>query len=149
LPWELEKVDKMRETLIKICQLQPRYSSSNTPDMQERGRLINSELVGELRGRLFGLQSAFDSVFDDLAVGGSDGIGRKTEAPWVRLFSRTMFSNPREGFYVVIHFKADGSGVYFTVGCGSTIWSVGDPVRFSAEKDKSGAYVVTSIVRGK
>jgi Cu(I)/Ag(I) efflux system protein CusF len=27
--------------------------------------------------------------------------------------------------------------------------SVGDPVRFSAEKDKSGAYVVTSIVRGK
>ena len=27
--------------------------------------------------------------------------------------------------------------------------NVGDPVRFSAEKDKSGAYVVTSIVRGK
>ena len=116
----------MRETLIKICQLQPRYSSSNTPDMQERGRLINTELVGELRGRLSILQPAFDSVFDDLAVGGSDGIGRKTEAPWVRLFSRAMSPNPREGFYVVIHFKADGSGVYFTVGCGSTIWSGGD-----------------------
>ena len=58
----------MRETLIKICQLQPRYSSSNTPDMRERGRLINTELVGELRGRLPFVQPAFAWV---LALGQS------------------------------------------------------------------------------
>jgi hypothetical protein len=116
----------MKETLTKICDLQPKYSSSNTPEMQERGFLIRSELAGELRNRLPELQSAFDSLFDDLAVDASDGIGRKTEAPWIRLHSRTMSPNPREGFYLVIHFAANGSAVFFTVGCGSTIWSGGD-----------------------
>lgn len=81
---------------------------------------------GELRSRLPALQKAFDGVFDDLAVEGSDGIGRKTEAPWVRIFSRTMSPNPREGFYLVIHFAANGSAIFITVGCGSTIWSGGD-----------------------
>lgn len=94
--------------------------------MQERGYLIRSVLAGELRSRLPALQKAFDSVFDDLAVEGSDGIGRKTEAPWVRIFSRAMSPNPREGFYLVIHFAASGSAVFITVGCGSTIWRGGD-----------------------
>jgi hypothetical protein len=116
----------MKDTLAKICSLQTQYSSKNTPEMQERGHLIRTELAQELRNRIPTLQAAFDDVFDDLAVEGSDGIGRKTEAPWVRLFSRAMSPNPREGFYLVIHFAADGSAVFFTVGCGSTIWSGGD-----------------------
>lgn len=116
----------MRDVLAKICDLQPKYSSSNTPEMQERGRLIRTDLADELKSRLPALQSAFDSVFDDLAVEASDGIGRKTEAPWVRVFSKTMSPNPREGFYLVVHFAADGSAVFITVGCGSTIWSGGD-----------------------
>lgn len=116
----------MENTLGKICVLQPKYSSANTIEMQERGHLIRSVLAGELRSRLPVLQKAFDSVFDDLAVEGSDGIGRKTEAPWVRIFSRAMSPNPREGFYLVIHFAADGSAVFITVGCGSTIWRGGD-----------------------
>lgn len=94
--------------------------------MQERGYLIRTKLAQAIRDRLPVMQRAFDNVFDDLAVEGSDGIGRKTEAPWVRLFSRTMSPNPREGFYLVIHFAADGSAVFITVGCGSTIWSGGD-----------------------
>lgn len=116
----------MRVVLEKICDLQPKYSSLNTAEMQERGRLVRSELADLLKDRLPTLQHAFDAVFDDLAVEASDGIGRKTEAPWVRLFSRAMSPNPREGFYIVIHFSADGSSVFFTVGCGSTIWSRGD-----------------------
>lgn len=94
--------------------------------MKERGRLIRTVLTQELRNRLSTLQKAFDTVFDDLSVEGSDGIGRKTEAPWVRIFSATMSPNPREGFYLVIHFAADGSAVFVTVGCGSTVWSAGD-----------------------
>lgn len=94
--------------------------------MQERGHLIRTVLTQELRHRLPNLQKAFDTVFDDLAVEGSDGIGRKTEAPWVRLFSAAMSPNPREGFYLVIHFAADGTAIFFTVGCGSTVWSAGD-----------------------
>lgn len=91
-----------------------------------RGNLIRSVLTQELRSRLPGLRRAFDPLFDDLAVEGSDGIGRKTEAPWVRLYSKAMSPTPREGFYIVIHFSADGSACFFTIGCGSTTWSGGD-----------------------
>ena len=94
--------------------------------MQERGRLIRTDLAQALRDRIPKLQTAFDPLIDDLAVDASDGIGRKTEAPWVRLFSRTLSPNPREGFYVVFHFAADGSAIFVTVGCGSTVWSGGD-----------------------
>ena len=116
----------MKNVLERICDLQPKYSSSNTPEMQERGRLVRSDLAHNLKDRLPTLQRAFDVIFDDLAVEASDGIGRKTEAPWVRLFSKAMSPNPREGYYFVIHFSADGSSIFFTVGCGSTIWSGGD-----------------------
>ncbi|MDN7490637.1 MULTISPECIES: MrcB family domain-containing protein [Burkholderia] len=116
----------MKSAIKRICELQPKYSSSNTPEMQERGNLIRSDLAQELRHRLPELSRAFDPLFDDLAVEGSDGIGRKTEAPWVRLYSKAMSPTPREGFYVVIHFAADGSACFFTIGCGSTVWSGGD-----------------------
>ena len=116
----------MHEILTRICNLQSQYSSSNTLEMQERGSLIRGALTQAISAKLPKLQKAFDSVFDDLDVVGSDGIGRKTEAPWVRLFSKAMSPNPREGFYVVFHFSADGSAVFITVGCGSTIWSGGD-----------------------
>ncbi|WP_232462585.1 MrcB family domain-containing protein [Bordetella genomosp. 9] len=94
--------------------------------MQERGHLIRIDLVQELRNRLLELSRAFDPLFDDLAAEGSDGIGRKTEAPWVRVYSKAMSPSPREGFYVVIHFSADGTACFFTIGCGSTVWSGGD-----------------------
>jgi hypothetical protein len=116
----------MKQTLAQICALQPRYSSSNTPEMQERGRLVRTALEGELHARLPVLQTAFDPTIRDLNVGTSDGIGRKTEAPWARVFSTAMSPNPRSGFYLVIHFAADGSAVFVTVGCGSTVWSGGD-----------------------
>jgi hypothetical protein len=94
--------------------------------MQERGSLIRTALPRELRNRLVELRPAFDPLFDDLDVEGSDGIGRKTEAPWVRLYSKTMSPTPREGFYFVIHFTADGTACFFTIGCGSTVWRGGD-----------------------
>ncbi|KPA87828.1 hypothetical protein PF66_05786 [Pseudomonas asplenii] len=137
----------MESTLGKVCALQPKYSSTNTPEMQERGHLIRSVLAGELRTRLPALQKAFDSVFDDLAVEGSDGIGRKTEAPWVRVFSRAMSPTAREGFYLVIHFAADGSAVFITVGCGSTIWSGGDLRPVSDDELKARTSWARSVVQ--
>lgn len=115
----------MQQILAQICALQPHYSSSNTPEMQKRGYLVRTELAAALRGRLEQLQNAFDLIIDDLDVDASDGIGRKTEAPWARVFSKAMSPNARSGFYLVIHFAADGSAVFVTLGCGSTIWSGG------------------------
>jgi hypothetical protein len=94
--------------------------------MEERGKLIRGELTNEFRALLPGVKSDLDPMFDDLAVEGSDGIGRKTEAPWVRVFSKSMSPTARDGFYFVVHFEANGSAVYFTIGCGSTIWHGGD-----------------------
>jgi hypothetical protein len=113
----------MKSTIQKICQLQPFYSSENTPDMQERGALIRQELPSELRSRLELFKNQFDDIFDDLAVEASDGSGRKTEAPWVRICSKAMSPKPTEGYYLVLHFCADGTAFYITVGCGSTIWN--------------------------
>lgn len=116
----------MIDTLRRICALQPSYSSENTPAMQERGRLIRQELPQELSRLRPQLVTALGSFGSELAFGSSDGIGRKTEAPWVRIYSQTMSPTPRAGFYVVIHFAANGSAVFLTLGCGSTIWANGD-----------------------
>lgn len=121
---EIQK--SLANILKEICVLQPKYSSSNTPDMEKRGKLVRSDLARALKDRIQSLQSAFGSYIDDLSVESSDGIGRKTEAPWCRLFSKSLSPNPRTGFYLVLHFAANGSAAYITVGCGSTVWSNGD-----------------------
>ena len=112
--------------LQRICELQKEYSSENTPAMQERGALIRSSLVQDLRDELPSIASVFGGLANELNVEGSDGIGRKTEAPWVRVYCPSMSPSAREGFYIVIHFAADGSAVFLTVGCGSTVWTGGD-----------------------
>ena len=139
----------MLSTIKRICELQPSYSSENTPDMNERGRLVRTVLASELRAKIPTLQIYFDDVFDDLAVEASDGIGRKTEAPWVRLFSRAMSPNPRNGFYIVIHFAADGSGFFITLGCGSTVWSGGDLRPVSDSELKSKTDWARSVIEAK
>lgn len=124
----------MELTLKRICELQPLYSSSNTPEMQERGRLIRITLVNDLNNFLKNTISKFGNYEDDIGIEGSDGIGRKTEAPWVRIYSKRMSPSPREGFYIVLHFSADGSKVFVTVGCGSTTWKDGDLKAISDEE---------------
>jgi hypothetical protein len=116
----------MLQTINRICELQKSYSSTNTPEMQERGRLIRAELAGEMRNRLSHFKGFMDPVFSDLAVDASDGIGRKTEAPWVRVYSKDMSPTPRDGYYLVMHFAADGSAFFVTLGCGGTVWRGGD-----------------------
>lgn len=124
----------MKTTLIRICELQRLYSSSNTPEMQERGQLIRQTLPSEFRLLDTRLQDALGKYSDDLEIGASDGIGRKTEAPWVRICSKVMSPTPTNGYYSVVHFARDGSAIYVTLGCGSTVWSQnGDLVPISDE----------------
>lgn len=112
--------------LQRVCELQKQYSSDNTPAMQERGVLVRSSLAQDLRDELPYIASVFGDLAQELSVEGSDGIGRKTQAPWVRIYCPSMSPSAREGFYMVIHFAADGSSVFLTVGCGSTVWTGGD-----------------------
>lgn len=118
----------MHDILERICELQPQYSAENTPAMQERGRLVRRNLKTELAGLRPRLATALGSFGGDVLVEASDGIGRKTELPWVRFCSRDMSPNPTEGFYCVTHFSTDGSAVHVTVGCGSSRFHKGSSV---------------------
>ena len=118
--------DQLSDTLRRICELQPAYTSHNSEPMRERGVLIRktlSDLLRAMQPELAAALGPFGAGFD---VGSSDGIGLKTEAPWVRVFAKEMSPRPTDGFYVVLHFAADGSAMYVTIGCGSTIWANGD-----------------------
>lgn len=110
----------LSDSLRRVCELQPAYSSANTDKMQERGRLIRSEIPTALQAMDAELRTALGQFGEQLHVDASDGIGRKTEAPWVRFCARNMSPTPREGYYAVLHFAADGSALFVTVGCGST-----------------------------
>ena len=110
----------MIDTLRRICELQPLYSSENTEEMQERGRLIRQVLVDEIKVLKESLARALGPYGADLLIEGSDGIGRKTELAWTRFCSESMSPRPTDGFYVVLHFSTDGSGVNIAVGCSSS-----------------------------
>lgn len=125
----------LAETIREIAQLQPQYSSENTEAMQRRGFLIRRVLPNELaefQDRFRGKLGAFG---DSIAFEGRDGIGRKTPAPWVRIFSKELSPSATTGFYMVIHFSVDGSLCFVTVGCASTTWDSerGDLVKSSDE----------------
>jgi hypothetical protein len=107
----------------RIAQLQRQYSSTNTPDMQERGFLIRRDLPELLRGHLGVFKAHLGRFAADLAIEGRDGMGRKTEAPWVRLYSQSLSPSATTGFYVILHFALDGRTFFVTVGCGSSKWN--------------------------
>jgi len=110
------------ELIGEIAHLQTMYSSDNTDAMRRRGDLIRHSLpeaLGRYRDRFRSKLGRYGSSID---IEGRDGIGRKTQAPWVRIFSRDLSPSATTGFYMVIHFAVDGSRCFVTVGCASTRW---------------------------
>lgn len=116
----------MHEALTRICELQPAYSSQNTPEMQERGDQLRHSVKPALEALKYRISPRMGRFGDDFHVDASDGIGRKTELPWVRFCSKMMSPKPTEGFYFVMHFSTDGSAVHFTIGCGSSRYERGE-----------------------
>ena len=138
--------DKMIKTIRRILELQPHYSSNNTPEMQERGRLIRNKLVAEIRALSRPPSDALGSFGSDFHVKASDGMGRKTELPWVRFCSKHMSPRPTEGFYCVLHFSTDGSAVHITLGCNSSQFQNGSFVQLpNSELDKRTAWARSVI----
>ena len=88
--------------------------------MQEQGALLRHDLKASIEALKPSLSAALGQFGDDFHVDASDGIGRKTELPWVRFCSESRSPNPTEGFHAVLHFSTDGSAVHVMVGCGSS-----------------------------
>lgn len=137
------------ELLRKVAELQPKYSSDNTPEMEERGRLIRKELPLAFRENLSGFQVPMHPYEDELEIEGRDGIGKKTPAPWVRFYSNRLSPSATGGFYVVIHFSTDGSKCFFTLGTGVTKWDsdIGDLKAIDDDEVKSRTDWVVSTLQ--
>jgi len=112
--------DELKSALKRICELQVFYTSLNTPEMQERGSLLRGPVKDAFAALQPILSPALGQFGDDFHVSASDGIGPKTELPWVRFCSERMSPRPTEGFYCVVHFSTDGGAINVTVGCGSS-----------------------------
>lgn len=84
--------------------------------------LVRKDLVHALRVHEVRFKEAMGRYSNDWDMYGRDGSGPKTEAPWLRIYSQKMSPTATEGFYMVIHFAADGSSVFVTIGHGSNNW---------------------------
>ncbi|CUH46438.1 hypothetical protein RUA4292_00604 [Ruegeria atlantica] len=116
----------MWKDLKKICELQPNYSSKNTPRMQLRGEVLRGPVKDAIEDLETVLAPKLGRFGGSFHVDASDGVGRKTELPWVRFCSSEMSPRPTEGFYCVIHFSTDGSAVHVTLSCGSSRFKGGE-----------------------
>lgn len=133
--------DELKSALRRVCELQPQYTAENTPAMEERGRLIRGVIKDEILALRPILSSALGRFGDDFHVSASDGIGPKTELPWIRFCSKEMSPKPTEGFYCVLHFSTSGEAFHITVGCGSSRFFNGYSVVLpDAELDKQSAW---------
>ena len=124
----------LREDLERTISLQNQYSSSNTPEMQERGIHIRNGIPGHLRGIRHKISDATGVALSDLLIEGRDATGLKAEVPWVRLASRTRSPRATAGWYVVLLFRKDGAGVYLALAHGSTHFSGGSFVSRSSSE---------------
>jgi hypothetical protein len=110
----------MRDFLRDVLLLQPQWSSTNTPAMQQRGHLVRDDVAGWLRERLPELARNASVEVDDWKVQPSDGAGNKNEIPWVRVHSASRSPSATRGWYVVYLFEAGGDRVYLSLMQGSS-----------------------------
>lgn len=93
--------------------------------MVERGAILRGSLKAKVEALRPVLAPALGRFGGDFLVDASDGIGNKTELPWVRFCSKSMSPRPTEGFYCVVHFSTGGDAIHVTLGCGSSRFSNG------------------------
>ena len=110
----------MRATLEEILALQRQYSPLNSSAMQRRGVLIRDVLPAKILENSDAITRALGSYGTDLRTQGRDATGRKSQVPWVRIFSQRMSPKPGTGWYLVYLFHADASGVSLCLSHGST-----------------------------
>lgn len=110
----------INEILGRIALNQKHWSSKNTPEMSERRVDIKQNLPAALWEFHEGFRENIREFSEDLKIEGGDGIGLKTPAPWVRIFSQSLSPSATSGHYLVIHFSIDGKRCYVTVGCSSS-----------------------------
>ena len=75
----------------------------------QREKLVRTFIPDELR-----------DLISENRIEGSDGIGRKSRVPWVRIYNPDKSPSARQGFYLVYLFSADGQRVHLSLNQGTT-----------------------------
>jgi hypothetical protein len=109
------------ELINSVLELQHSWSQVNTPEMQERGRLVRKELPRTLQSLL----PEPGSLPFEPEIEGRDATGKKARVPWVRIYSKAHSPSAMAGWYVVLLFAADGSRAYLTLGTGTSTMESG------------------------
>ncbi len=110
----------IRDDLQAVLRLQGEYDSAMTDAMRQRGEIIRSSLPALIMQSALAIQSAAGIAQGDLMIEGRDGTGLRSQVPWVRFSSRSRSPKATTGWYVVLLFREDGSGVYLSLAHAST-----------------------------
>jgi hypothetical protein len=70
------------------------------------------------------LPKAFNDLIKrkDVYVKGTEGIGNRTDYPWVCLMNRNLTTSPQESIYIAYLFRRDMKGFYITLNQGITFF---------------------------
>lgn len=101
----------IREALAKILQEWPREKASSFGGNQ-LAEFIRDELPAVIKEAV--------RIKDPLIVRASPGAGNWADVPWLAILDTEITDSTREGVYPVYLFRADGSGVYLTMGQGTS-----------------------------
>lgn len=88
--------------------------------MSRRGVLVRDSLAAFISSHSTSLSALSGVQPSDFLVEGKDGIGRKSKVPWARFASSKRSPSATEGWYAVLLFREDGSGVYLAIAHAST-----------------------------
>lgn len=116
----------MKQLFEEALQLQSDWSHLNTPAMSRRGFLIRKDIPTALGAYRSEIKLLLGTVGTDLEIEGRDGTGPKSEVPWVRLYSESRSPSAHTGWYCVYLFRADGSGLYLSIGHAATRYINGE-----------------------
>jgi hypothetical protein len=139
----------MKTLIREVLDLQKAYSHENTEIMQRRGKIVRDMIPQWLETIKPKIVKEMGVSGSDLKFQGKDGIGRKTEVPWVRFFSESRSPSATEGWYCVLLFHAQGDGFCVSLGHGATRWENGG---FQTRTDEELIGLVTwarNVLKGK
>ncbi|MBB5908134.1 MrcB family domain-containing protein [Actinoalloteichus hymeniacidonis] len=123
----------MRSSFEEVLTLQQSWTSENTEEMHRRGMLIRNEIPKVIRHHR-NSRPGTDGDTEALEVAGSDGAGRKTIIPWVRIFSPARSPSATRGWYLVYLFGASGKSLYLSLIQGTAKWGNGSLVSRPADE---------------
>ena len=106
---------KIHKILAGICRLQTQYSIENTPEMEERRRLLTDEFVPWIRESIGDFLKTLDLQVDST----TGGVGGQPKVVWVRIYDRNMAPSSQSGLYLVYLFSQDGKRIYLSLNQGT------------------------------